>query len=90
MSTPGASPWPRGPGFASTVPITIFDASTFPVRIAAEVKELRPEDLGENPERWQHHARQTQFAVAAAIKAGQQAGRVQAARPGVSDTPGCA
>lgn len=66
-------------GVSGVGPITIFDASTFPVRIAAEVKEFTAADLGDNPDRWRNHARQTQFAVAAALKAGRQAG--------LADTP---
>jgi 3-oxoacyl-[acyl-carrier-protein] synthase II len=54
--------------------LTLFDASRFPVRIAAEVKDWSIAEVGENPQRWQHHPRQTLFAVAAGIKAVRNAG----------------
>lgn len=61
-------------GKSGVGPITLFDASTFPVRIAAEVRNWDISEVGEAPEQWQKHARQTQFAVAAAMKAARQAG----------------
>ena len=60
-------------------PITLFDASNFPVRIAAEVSDWDISEVGEDPARWQHQARQTTFAVAAGLKAGRQAGLERAA-----------
>ena len=61
-------------GQSGAGPITIFDAATFPVRIAAEVRDWDMSEVGEDPERWQHHPRQTQFAVVAALKAARSAG----------------
>ena len=51
--------------------ITLFDSTTFPTRIAAEIKDFRLErDLGEKKsERWAKHSRNTRIALAA----GQQA-----------------
>ncbi len=46
-------------------PITVFDASQFPVRVAAEVRDLDLSRVGEDPEKWRTHPRQTAFAVAA-------------------------
>src|SRR5262249_48325935 len=50
------------------------DASRFPVQIAAEVKDWSIAEVGENPALWQHHPRQTLFAVASGIKAVRDAG----------------
>ncbi len=49
--------------------ITIFDASRFPTRIAAEVKDWNIANCGEDPRRWQYRARHTQFAAGAARQA---------------------
>lgn len=49
--------------------LTLFDATNYPVRIAAEVHDWDISDVGEDPMRWQHHPRQTTFAVASALKA---------------------
>jgi 3-oxoacyl-[acyl-carrier-protein] synthase II len=74
-------------GESGVGPITIFDPSGFPVRIAAEVRDWDMTEVGEDPERWRHHPRQTQFAVAAALKAARSAGlpgaRVEPLRMGV-------
>jgi len=46
--------------------ITLFDAQSFPTRIAAEVSGFRLSDYIEDGERWQEHCRNSQFAIAAA------------------------
>ena len=46
--------------------ITLFDASTFPTQIAAEVKGFRLADYLKDADRWADHCRNTQFALAAA------------------------
>jgi len=46
--------------------ITLFDAQTFPTRIAAEVRHFRLSDYVADPERWAEHCRNSQFAIAAA------------------------
>jgi 3-oxoacyl-[acyl-carrier-protein] synthase II len=46
--------------------ISLFDASTFATRIAAEVKDFQIADYGYDPERWAEHSRNSLFALAAA------------------------
>jgi 3-oxoacyl-[acyl-carrier-protein] synthase II len=49
--------------------ISLFDASNFPTKIAAEVRNWDLSDVGENPEDWKYQGRHTHFAVGAAKKA---------------------
>jgi 3-oxoacyl-[acyl-carrier-protein] synthase II len=49
--------------------ISLFDASSFPTRIAAEVRDWDLTDVGEDLERWKYQGRHTRFAVGAAKKA---------------------
>lgn len=46
--------------------ITLFDAATFPTRIAAEANNFALSDYIEDAERWQEYCRNTKFAIAAA------------------------
>jgi 3-oxoacyl-[acyl-carrier-protein] synthase II len=56
-------------------PISLFDAGTFPTRIAAELKEFRlARYLGDGAVRWENHGRNTQIALAAAGQAVAQSG----------------
>ncbi len=50
-------------------PLTVFDASRFPTRIAAEIKNWDITDLGEDPDVWRYRARHTRFAAGAAKEA---------------------
>jgi 3-oxoacyl-[acyl-carrier-protein] synthase II len=47
-------------------PISLFDASTFPTRIAAEVKNFSLENYRPDASRWKDHSRNSKFALAAA------------------------
>jgi 3-oxoacyl-[acyl-carrier-protein] synthase II len=47
-------------------PISLFDARTFPTRIAAEAKNFRLADYRRDHDRWSDHSRNTKFALAAA------------------------
>src|SRR6516162_9660106 len=48
---------------------TLFDASNFPTKISAEVKNWDISDVGEKPEDWKYQGRHTRFAIGAAKKA---------------------
>jgi 3-oxoacyl-[acyl-carrier-protein] synthase II len=48
---------------------TLFDASNFPTKISAEVRDWSISDAGEDPERWRYQGRHTHFAVGAAKQA---------------------
>jgi 3-oxoacyl-[acyl-carrier-protein] synthase II len=49
--------------------ITIFDASSFPTKISAEVKGWDISHVGEDPKLWESRGRHTRFAVGAAKQA---------------------
>ena len=49
--------------------ISLFDASNFPTKISAEIRDWDISDVGENPERWKYQGRHTHFAVGAGKKA---------------------
>lgn len=49
--------------------ISLFDASNFPTKISAEVRDWDLSDVGEDPEQWKYQGRHTHFAVGAAKKA---------------------
>jgi 3-oxoacyl-[acyl-carrier-protein] synthase II len=69
-------------GRSGVGPITLFDAATFPARIAAEVKDF---DLGRyvrDPDRWRDAGRNSRFAAAASKLALEDAGLLD---PGTAD-----
>ncbi len=49
--------------------ISLFDASNFPTKIAAEVRDWDVSEVGENPADWKFQGRHTHFAVGAGHKA---------------------
>ena len=61
-------------GESGAGPITLFDASRFPVRIAAEAREWSPDLISPLPDFWTSLPRQTLFAVYAAERASESAG----------------
>ena len=54
--------------------ITLFDASNFPTKIAAEVRDWSVADIGEDPNDWTQQDRHTLFAIGAGVKAMRDAG----------------
>src|SRR4051812_6195440 len=64
-------------GKSGVGPISLFDARTFPTRIAAEAKDFRLEDYRPDAARWVDHSRNTKFALAAAQMAMDHAGLLE-------------
>ncbi len=56
-------------GKSGVAKTTIFDASNFPTKISAEIKNWDISQAGEDPARWDHCGRHTLFAVGAAKQA---------------------
>ena len=75
MGTDVPSVWQRlqrgesGVGYTS-----IFDASRFPTKISAEVRDWSIAEVDEDPELWKYRGRHTKFAVGAAKKAVRDSG----------------
>ncbi len=57
---------------------TVFDASRFPTRISAEVKNWDVSQVGEDPDVWKLRGRHTKFAVGAAKQAVRDSGILEA------------
>jgi 3-oxoacyl-[acyl-carrier-protein] synthase II len=57
---------------------TIFDASNFPTKISAEVKNWDIDKEGENLDEWKFRGRHTKFACGSAIQAVRQSGLMDA------------
>lgn len=70
-------------GQSGVAPITRFDASTFPTRFAAEVKNFDLRRYVRHPEIWEHASTPAQFAAAASRLALEDAGLLG---PGVERT----
>ncbi len=58
---------------------SIFDASSFPTKISAEVRDWDVSDVGEDPEVWRLRGRHTKFAAGAAKKAVRDSGAARQA-----------
>lgn len=56
-------------GQSGVGPTTLFDASNFPTRISAEVKDWSLSDVGLDPAPWEKRGRHTRFAIGAAQQA---------------------
>ncbi|MEK6234714.1 MAG: beta-ketoacyl-[acyl-carrier-protein] synthase family protein, partial [Planctomycetales bacterium] len=56
-------------GESGVARITLFEADSFPTKIAAEVKNWSIADAGEDPANWKYAGRHTHFAVGAAKEA---------------------
>lgn len=65
-------------GRSGVGPITHFDASTFPTRIAAQVNEFDLAHYVHQPQLWKYACEASRFAAAAAQRALQDAGLLQA------------
>src|SRR5689334_25161130 len=61
-------------GESGVGPIGLFDARTFPTRIAAEVRDFRLDDYLPDVQRWAEHSRNTKFALAAGSMAMKDSG----------------
>lgn len=74
-------------GRSGVGPLTLFDASRYPVRIAAQVRNWSLADVGADPAPFEHAPRHTTFALGAALDAARRAGlpddRVDPVRFGV-------
>lgn len=68
-------------GRSGVGPTTLFDASGFPTRISAEVKQWDISDTGEPAEQWQHRGRHSKFAAGAAKQAVRDSGILDAEIP---------
>ncbi len=60
---------------------TLFDASGFPTKIAAEVKNWDIASAVPDPENWRNRGRHTRFAVGAAVQAVRGSGLLDAKLP---------
>ena len=61
-------------GRSGVGPTSLFDASNFPTRISAEVRDWSLADVGEDPAKWEKRGRHTKFAIGAAKQAVTESG----------------
>jgi 3-oxoacyl-[acyl-carrier-protein] synthase II len=66
-------------GKSGVGPISLFDARTFPTRIAAEAKDFHLDLYRQDAARWAEHSRNTNFALAAAQMAMDDSGLLSGA-----------
>jgi len=60
---------------------TLFDASSFPTKISAEVRDWSVADVGEDAAAWEKRGRHTRFALGAAKQAIEEAGVLEGIEP---------
>ena len=70
-------------GKSGVGPIGLFDARTFPTRIAAEVHDFRLDEYLPDAGRWAEHSRNSKFALAAAAMAMKDSGLAES-RPEIN------
>lgn len=68
-------------GKSGVGPTTVFDSSSFPTKISAEVRDWSPADDGLDTAEWQNRSRHTRFAAGAANQAVRDSGVLDAVDP---------
>ena len=68
-------------GKSGVGPISLFDASSFATKIAAEARGFRLADYLDDSERWDEHCRNTLFAIAASKMAVDHSGLLTSSHP---------
>ena len=68
-------------GKSGVGPTTLFDASSFPTKISAEVRDWSIADEGEDADQWRNRSRHTVFAAGAAQQAMRDSGALAGVDP---------